>query len=104
MRWSSLAESFTAQEYRKPSKKSSSLWGKCSGTLESSKWMLSPRECGQRFSAKNKFMNIEFHGSQPLLCSEDNEGHSTIGKGAVSYTHLRAHETRHDLVCRLLLE
>src|SRR5665648_1223977 len=27
-----------------------------------------------------------------------------IGAGAVSYTHLRAHETRHDLVCRLLLE
>src|SRR5450759_5813317 len=25
-------------------------------------------------------------------------------KIAVSYTHLRAHETRHDLVCRLLLE
>src|SRR5450756_900532 len=25
-------------------------------------------------------------------------------KEAVSYTHLRAHETRHDLVCRLLLE
>ena len=24
--------------------------------------------------------------------------------GAVSYTHLRAHETREDLVCRLLLE
>src|SRR5659263_757730 len=26
------------------------------------------------------------------------------GAGSVSYTHLRAHETRHDLVCRLLLE
>ena len=25
-------------------------------------------------------------------------------KAPVSYTHLRAHETRHDLVCRLLLE
>src|SRR5450756_2873829 len=25
------------------------------------------------------------------------------GGTAVSYTHLRAHETRHDLVCRLLL-
>src|SRR5450756_1795157 len=25
-------------------------------------------------------------------------------KGAVSYTHLRAHETRHELVCRILLE
>src|SRR5450756_775612 len=24
--------------------------------------------------------------------------------GPVSYTHLRAHETRHELVCRLLLE
>src|SRR5450756_2686455 len=24
--------------------------------------------------------------------------------GSVSYTHLRAHETRHDLVCRLMLE
>src|SRR5450756_3147816 len=28
---------------------------------------------------------------------------STIA-ASVSYTHLRAHETRHDLVCRLLLE
>ena len=27
-----------------------------------------------------------------------------VGFGAVSYTHLRAHETRLDLVCRLLLE
>src|SRR5665648_1226890 len=26
------------------------------------------------------------------------------GDWPVSYTHLRAHETRHDLVCRLLLE
>src|SRR5665648_261763 len=26
------------------------------------------------------------------------------GRHPVSYTHLRAHETRHDLVCRLLLE
>src|SRR5450756_1844640 len=28
---------------------------------------------------------------------------ATIVVGSVSYTHLRAHETRHDLVCRLLL-
>src|SRR5450756_2359537 len=33
------------------------------------------------------------------------EGRSCLDAGAsVSYTHLRAHETRHDLVCRLLLE
>src|SRR5450756_3070212 len=29
---------------------------------------------------------------------------SACHEGPVSYTHLRAHETRHDLVCRLLLE
>ena len=28
----------------------------------------------------------------------------TFNPESVSYTHLRAHETRHDLVCRLLLE
>src|SRR5450759_1591878 len=28
---------------------------------------------------------------------------SSIVSAPVSYTHLRAHETRHDLVCRLLL-
>ena len=27
-----------------------------------------------------------------------------VAQEPVSYTHLRAHETRHDLVCRLLLE
>src|SRR5450759_3201397 len=30
--------------------------------------------------------------------------HGALCYGSVSYTHLRAHETRHDLVCRLLLE
>src|SRR5450756_1043663 len=30
--------------------------------------------------------------------------HIVIDPVTVSYTHLRAHETRHDLVCRLLLE
>ena len=31
-------------------------------------------------------------------------GRTHTGLCPVSYTHLRAHETRHDLVCRLLLE
>src|SRR5659263_155884 len=35
-----------------------------------------------------------------ITCSLVRRGSSM----AVSYTHLRAHETRHDLVCRLLLE
>ena len=33
-----------------------------------------------------------------------NPKRATLKPTPVSYTHLRAHETRHDLVCRLLLE
>src|SRR5450756_2774051 len=41
-------------------------------------------------------------GDVVLICTlRPGDRHWTI---AVSYTHLRAHETRHDLVCRLLLE
>ena len=39
-----------------------------------------------------------------LLNRLDGNGPPTNKYQAVSYTHLRAHETRHDLVCRLLLE
>src|SRR5450756_2936283 len=56
--------------------------------------------------------SIELRG--PHGCADDrslrrDSGVSCVdGQGAcqraVSYTHLRAHETRHDLVCRLLLE
>ena len=45
------------------------------------------------------------------ICSNSSRDHSQIcvveephDVYAVSYTHLRAHETREDLVCRLLLE
>src|SRR5450756_2857841 len=42
------------------------------------------------------------HRRQPLRCGDPAADiHAHI---PVSYTHLRAHETRHDLVCRLLLE
>ena len=41
-----------------------------------------------------------------LIAARDPNGFRPlcVGKTAVSYTHLRAHETRHDIVCRLLLE
>src|SRR5450756_2922659 len=39
--------------------------------------------------------------SENVSCTTHVPGHTT---NSVSYTHLRAHETRHDLVCRLLLE
>src|SRR5450759_1496715 len=38
-----------------------------------------------------------------LYTSTDMVNWTEHGVVAVSYTHLRAHETRHDLVCRLLL-
>src|SRR5450756_2548703 len=42
-----------------------------------------------------------------LLTVVENFGYrqlQALWRAPVSYTHLRAHETRHDLVCRLLLE
>src|SRR5665648_1210203 len=51
------------------------------------------------FNRQKIFINITVQGS---LRTGDNA--FVICINAVSYTHLRAHETRHDLVCRLLLE
>ena len=44
---------------------------------------------------------VEKNADMAALC---NENATQNGLQTVSYTHLRAHETRHDLVCRLLLE
>src|SRR5450756_438722 len=40
------------------------------------------------------------HGGSPIRVQSQLTRQDIM---AVSYTHLRAHETRHDLVCRLLL-
>ena len=40
----------------------------------------------------------------PLAEPDDREGDQEAGEEAVSYTHLRAHETPEHLVCRLMLE
>ena len=45
--------------------------------------------------------NSALHGTQFTVTVDAIEGTTT---GTVSYTHLRAHETVLDLVCRLLLE
>src|SRR5450756_3244609 len=49
---------------------------------------------------------VEDHGyGDPLIRQPPDRGPCPCQRAsAVSYTHLRAHETRHDLVCRLLLE
>ena len=49
--------------------------------------------------AQSKYESIEDWRS--LSSKDDTE---LLDRKPVSYTHLRAHETRHDLVCRLLLE
>src|SRR5665648_1253797 len=54
------------------------------------------------------FYCIDGHGHKSVLGSATingiKENYSLHRWISVSYTHLRAHETRHDLVCRLLLE
>src|SRR5450756_1367582 len=42
--------------------------------------------------------------SFPRIFISELRVHELSTEVPVSYTHLRAHETRHDLVCRLLLE
>ena len=43
-------------------------------------------------------------GRDEVFTAQRGRLHHLRGAGAVSYTHLRAHETVLDLVCRLLLE
>src|SRR5450759_1805372 len=50
-----------------------------------------------------RFCGADQAGAQVRLC-DDELPFACDSLDPVSYTHLRAHETRHDLVCRLLLE
>src|SRR5665648_996958 len=52
-------------------------------------------DCNEELQTIHGEMKDVWHSLRQLMRLR---GHS------VSYTHLRAHETRHDLVCRLLLE
>ena len=45
-----------------------------------------------------------FWSRAPIAIGNMNKPENTIAVKSVSYTHLRAHETVLDLVCRLLLE
>src|SRR5665648_1136960 len=47
-------------------------------------------------------IDLNLSGSCSISASQSKTRVSSSVHEAVSYTHLRAHETRHDLVCRLL--
>ena len=51
------------------------------------------------YSGINSLNVGAFKNPWAAICDE-----LVVGYGTVSYTHLRAHETRRHLVCRLLLE
>src|SRR5659263_63287 len=66
------------------------------------------------FDARGQAIMVDVSGKSPTLRTAVAEAQVALRpetlaaiiegrmtKGAVSYTHLRAHETRHDLVCRL---
>src|SRR5665648_1222764 len=60
------------------------------------------------FNGIAKYFNIDKAPNQlfryRITVGEVTDRGVFINPEPVSYTHLRAHETRHDLVCRLLLE
>src|SRR5450756_2972390 len=55
-------------------------------------------KCGSRLAFENTLL------CPATLCFFITQRNRLDTSEPVSYTHLRAHETRHDLVCRLLLE
>src|SRR5659263_738718 len=74
---------------------------------------LTARKSSQRIAeerASRKFPNLEVLNSYWVGQDGKSKWYEIIlvdpnhPRIPVSYTHLRAHETRHDLVCRLLLE
>ena len=58
------------------------------------------RQIGYNASQQNGGLGFMYMGGATILY----EMGLMVGATAVSYTHLRAHETVLDLVCRLLLE
>ena len=74
-----------------------------------------PRSTQSRSSAASDVYKRQTHdpegreehkekGGRALASEEIGSFGAKRGRGTVSYTHLRAHETVLDLVCRLLLE
>ena len=53
---------------------------------------------------KDGFILEDAYSKNYIIGSPESDKPIKVKILAVSYTHLRAHETRHDLVCRLLLE
>ena len=60
------------------------------------------KEESLQYHSSDRKGKIEVVATKPCLTARDLSMAYT--PGAVSYTHLRAHETVLDLVCRLLLE
>ena len=61
--------------------------------------LLHTPDASQEVRFEMDLSQLDFGGAMPITRPVTVEG-----RIPVSYTHLRAHETRHDLVCRLLLE
>ena len=61
---------------------------------------------GRWYNSSRKYVRAHFTYEAPFLLLRHLIKYTRYvqNERPVSYTHLRAHETRHDLVCRLLLE
>src|SRR5665648_393275 len=71
-------------------------------SFDTSQWYRQLARCSRSFAFVADLTVASLGGS--LKTKQKLSGRLADAMSAVSYTHLRAHETRHDLVCRLLLE
>src|SRR5450759_5597421 len=60
--------------------------------------------CSSRATARYANVRTDFSRSHCRVFAAAINASLSFASTTVSYTHLRAHETRHELVCRLLLE
>src|SRR5665811_2542276 len=75
--------------------------GCCDGLRHVGEAFFRPKRCN------NLRVRVQLHAKSPfIICSlrASKAGNPARSRITVSYTHLRAHETVLDLVCRLLLE
>src|SRR5450756_1181811 len=81
--------------------------GQVDGKFTYRRQLVARMQSTKSYTIPDQLDDLEVHGHTVIWVHVEFHHHLLLyyyDSTTVSYTHLRAHETRHDLVCRLLLE